>query len=264
MPWKDERAHVKESRVSDLFRKESMDAHRMDWAGSLSIASPPALKFYALAAIVLIVAFFAIACGLHYRQKDHIKGIIAYSYPPASVAAPVSGRLTRVVAKPGEHVQAGEVLGYIVPATEGSGDTVTAIRSPQEGDVLGLEAEEGAQIGAGEIFTRIRAPGSRLVAKFPLPGRDVGFLTPGQAVALHLSEFPTSRFSAIDGEVRALAVTSRLSGEPYELTVAIAKETLESNGMSYPLTPGRPVEATIPLNDKSVFGWLVAMKAGSN
>lgn len=126
-----------------LFRKEVMDAQRGQWLGGISLGQP--LSLWLLAGVA-VFATLAIAILLYLGEYTRRTGVVGQLVPSAGLAnvlAPVSGTLTDVRVREGEHVLAGQVLAVISTprVTLADGDTDQAMRKSLQARQLGSVGE---------------------------------------------------------------------------------------------------------------------------
>ncbi|GHA74990.1 HlyD family secretion protein [Cognatilysobacter bugurensis] len=133
--------------MSQLFRKEALEAKRTSWLGGISLAQP--VRFWVLTSAAVTVA---LAVGLFlvlatYTRRSRVVGQLVPSHGLATVLAPATGVVSRLHVPEGGTVTAGEVLAVItVPrATVAGGDTASALEERLQRRQAGLQDGQNAQ-----------------------------------------------------------------------------------------------------------------------
>ncbi|WP_408951515.1 HlyD family secretion protein [Lysobacter sp. Hz 25] len=133
--------------MSDLFRKQVIEAQSNVWLGSISLAQPHRTW-------VLTLLASGMGCGLilflifgTYTQRSRVQGRLVPAQGLASVIAPASGVMESVTVTEGDPIQEQQVLGLIrVPRlTVGHGDTSAALRKIVQQRRASLEGNQAAQ-----------------------------------------------------------------------------------------------------------------------
>ncbi|MGD9669789.1 MAG: HlyD family efflux transporter periplasmic adaptor subunit [Hyphomicrobiaceae bacterium] len=141
------------------------------------------------------------------------------------------------------------------------------ITAPLGGRVAALPVTAGQSIGAGTTIAIIIPTGGRIEAELLAPSRAIGFVRPGQEVALSLQAFPYQRFGTVPGTVRTVSSTVinpnevQLQGlniqEPvFRIRVTLSRESLEAYSQTIPFQPGMLVSAEIVFDRRSLLEWL--------
>lgn len=115
--------------MSQLFRKEALEAKRGSWLGAISLAQP--LSLWVMTAFA---ASAALAIGLflsfgNYTRRSTVAGQLVPTKGLATVLAPATGVVTQLNSIEGVVVQSNQVLAVVsLPrATLSEGDTATAM-----------------------------------------------------------------------------------------------------------------------------------------
>ena len=147
------------------------------------------------------------------------------------------------------------------------------ITAPQDGIVSAIQAEVGGAATTNAPLLSIVPSGSKLEAHLFSPTRAIGFVKPGQHVALRYQAFPYQKFGAYDGIVvnvsgSALSpseLPQQLSGlttlfaanEPaYRITVQLTRQNVDAYGEPVPLRPGMQLEADVMLDNRKLIEWV--------
>jgi membrane fusion protein len=141
------------------------------------------------------------------------------------------------------------------------------VTAPVGGRIAALPVTTGQPITAGGIVAVILPEGGKLEAELLAPSRSIGFVQPGQEVALSLQAFPYQRFGTVPGTVRSVSSTVLgptdvgLQGlnvqEPvFRIRVSLSREAMEAYGQVIPMQPGMLVAAEIVFDRRSLLRWL--------
>jgi membrane fusion protein len=144
---------------------------------------------------------------------------------------------------------------------------VQLVVAPIAGKVAALPVVAGQPVAAGTTVAVIVPQGSKLEAELLAPTRAVGFVRPGQEVALMLQAFPHERFGAVPGSVRTMSNTvlgpTEISipglniQEPvFRVRVSLSREVIQAYGETIPLQPGMLLTADIVFDRRSLIQWL--------
>lgn len=147
-----------------LFRREVVEAKRIDWLGAIAIAQPPRLWMLAAAAFCATSAVLVyLICGT-YTRRSTVVGQLVPSLGLATVLAPATGVVSQLNAVEGARVAIGQTIAVItIPrATPGNGDTVAAVERSLQQQQEGLDSAAEAQRRLLE--TQARGLGAQLVA----------------------------------------------------------------------------------------------------
>jgi hemolysin D len=134
--------------------------------------------------------------------------------------------------------------------------------SPVDGTVtqLAVHTVGGVVEAAKPIMVIVPARG-RLVAEVAIANRDVGFVGPGQPVALKIEAFPFTRYGAVQGRLEQIssdAVQDEKRGLIYTARVALDRATIQRDGATIALTPGMAVTADIRTGRRSLASYLLS------
>lgn len=141
------------------------------------------------------------------------------------------------------------------------------ITAPVAGRIAALPVTNGSATGAGSLVAVIIPAGGRLEVELLAPSRSIGFVKPGQAVALSLQAFPYQRFGTVPGTVRTVSSTVIAPGEVsfkgidlaepvFRIRVTLSRETMRAYDQVIPMQPGMLVSAQIVFDRRSLMQWL--------
>ena len=148
------------------------------------------------------------------------------------------------------------------------------IQAPQDGTVTAIQAELGGGANVTAPLLSILPEDSTLEAHLFSPSRSVGFLRAGQRVLLRYQAYPYQKFGQYEGHVEHVSRSAlspgelppQLSGlasvleakEPvYRVTVRLARQAVSAYGKPVPLQPGMQVEASVVIEQRRLFEWML-------
>ena len=141
----------------------------------------------------------------------------------------------------------------------------------------------GQVVATGDELMRIVPDGSILEIEAYLPNRDVGFVHPGDAVAVKVESFPFTRYGTIPGRVLRVATDAipepeaqmaettasggrgsrptadraqRVQNLVFPITVALDRSTMSVDVVEVPLTSGMTVTVEVRTGDRSILQYL--------
>ncbi|MBB4098331.1 HlyD family type I secretion periplasmic adaptor subunit [Sphingomonas kyeonggiensis] len=134
--------------------------------------------------------------------------------------------------------------------------------SPVDGTVtqLAVHTVGGVVEAAKPIMVIVPARG-KLIAEVTIANKDIGFVTPGQPVALKVEAFSFTRYGAVPGKLEQIssdAVQDEKRGLIYTARVALDRATIRRDGATVPLTPGMAVTADIRTGRRSLASYLLS------
>jgi membrane fusion protein len=141
------------------------------------------------------------------------------------------------------------------------------ITAPVGGRVAALPVALGQHVPMGATVAVIIPTGGRLEAELWAPSRSIGFVRPGQEVALSLQAFPYQRFGTVPGTVRMVSSTVLTPGEislqglniqepVFRIRVSLSREDMHAYGQVVPMQPGMLVSAEIVFDRRTLLQWL--------
>jgi hemolysin D len=136
------------------------------------------------------------------------------------------------------------------------------LTSPVNGTVTQLSVHTvGGVVEAAKPIMAIVPEEGALVAEVKISNRDVGFVRPGQPVALKLAAFPFTRFGAVEGRLMSIssdAIDDEKLGLVYIGRVSIDRRVLQRRGQTVRLDPGMELIADIRTGRRSILSYLVS------
>lgn len=142
------------------------------------------------------------------------------------------------------------------------------ITAPIAGVVSALQGKPGETVRAGALLMVVIPADAEFEAELFVPSRAIGFIEPGQRVAIRYQAFPYQRFGLYPGHVASVSetilspqeviTTVPLAGEPvYRVRVALERHQVSAYGRDYPLQPGMLLEADVELDRRPLWQWLL-------
>jgi membrane fusion protein len=153
--------------------------------------------------------------------------------------------------------------------TENNARRVIAIRASRDGIVSAVVGEVGQVVLPNQVLASIIPPSSQLEAELQAPSRAAGFVRPGMAVLLRYAPYPFQKFGHANGRIRELSAapvrftetTSSIhvtTSEPvYRIRVTLEKQSVAAYGSEVALQPGTAVDASIVLDTRPLYEWLL-------
>ncbi|MBS4099092.1 MAG: HlyD family type I secretion periplasmic adaptor subunit [Sulfuricella sp.] len=146
------------------------------------------------------------------------------------------------------------------------------LKAPQGGIVKDLATHTaGTVVSPGAVLMTLVPSDEALQAEVWVSNEDIGFVREGQPVKLKLSAFPFQKYGMTDGVVGHVGADSSDKQDQagadnaktihplrYRALVAMARQTLESGGESFRLSPGMALNAEIRLADRTVLEYLLS------
>lgn len=148
------------------------------------------------------------------------------------------------------------------------GEESYTIVSPIPGRVTALQIGVGRPVRSDIPVMTIIPEKSRLYARLYAPSRAAGFVRRGQEVRLLYDAFPYERFGGFKGRVisvsraaidpRDLSDAIKADEPVYRVDVSVERQELLAYGVRAPLQAGMTLSATLVLERRSFFSWLVS------
>ena len=138
-----------------LFRQEAIDAQREKFLGDATIARPVPFWVFTVLAAGVALLLIAVALWGQYTRRERVEGYIALDTGAAKVLSPDSGRVTDLLIKEGDEVQAGVEMARIsLDRTTGSGaSTSEAVAQEMQSRRAILEKEQSQwrELGSQQV-----------------------------------------------------------------------------------------------------------------
>jgi membrane fusion protein len=138
-----------------LFRQEAIDAQREKFLGEATIARPvPFWVFTALAAGIALL-LIAVALWGQYTRRERVEGYLALDTGAARVLISDAGRVTELLVKEGDEVQAGDAMAKIsLERSTGSGASTSetvALEMQSRRAILEKEQSQWRDLGTQQV-----------------------------------------------------------------------------------------------------------------
>ncbi len=157
--------------------------------------------------------------------------------------------------------------------TENEARRETMVRAPKDGMVTAITADIGQTVVASSPMATILPAGAQLEAEVYAPSRSAGFIKPGMTVLLRYQAYPYQKFGQYKAVVREVANTSLrpeelampgvalppgAPSEPlYRIRLQLDKQNVLAYGKPMPLKSGMLVEASIMLEHRRLYEWVL-------
>jgi membrane fusion protein len=142
-----------------------------------------------------------------------------------------------------------------------------AVRAPMAGRVVAIQQKVGAPAAPAQVVLTIVPERSPLVGRLLIPTRAIGFVRPGQRIALRFDAFPHQHFGTHPGTLENVSGSVLFDGDSfgplqvsqpaYPATVVIPKQTIAADGNDVPLQSGMLLQADIILERRTILEWLM-------
>ncbi len=182
-----------------LFRQEAIDAQREKFLGEATVARPvPAWVFTLLAAGTALL-LIAVALWGQYQRRERVEGYVALDAGAARVLIPESGRVTDLLVREGEEVQAGAPMARVsydrlLGSGASTGEAVAAEMHTRRG-ILQKEIEQWRDLGARQV-AQARQRVHDLEAEITQVDREMAL----QQVRIKSARDQLARYNALGGE----------------------------------------------------------------
>jgi membrane fusion protein len=138
-----------------LFRQEAIDAQREKFLGEATIARPVPFWVFTLLAAGTALLLIAVALWGQYTRRERVEGYLALDTGAARVLIPDSGRVTELLIKEGDEVQAGEEMARIsLDRATGAGASTSeavALEMQSRRGMLEKEQAQWRELGAQQM-----------------------------------------------------------------------------------------------------------------
>ena len=138
--------------------------------------------------------------------------------------------------------------------------------APSDGVVSTILIQPGQQTRLDSPLLSIIPRGAQLEARLLVPSQAIGFISPGQHVALRYAAFPYQRFGHYRGVVDSIARTLLLPGDAnlptpltspaYMVKVKLEYQSVAAYQREFPLQAGMSVEGDVLLDRRSILQWM--------
>lgn len=150
--------------------------------------------------------------------------------------------------------------------TEYQSNNEIVIAAPADGVVSTILIQPGQQTRRDAPLLSIIPEGAELEARLLVPSHAIGFISPGQSVALRYAAFPYQRFGHHLGTVKSIARTLLLPGDAnlpaplttpaYLVTVTLQEQSVAAYDKEFALQAGMSFEGDVMLDRRSIIQWM--------
>lgn len=154
--------------------------------------------------------------------------------------------------------------------TENEARREILVRAPQDGMVTGITTELGQTVVASTVLASVLPAGSNLEAEIYAPSRSVGFVRVGMPVLLRYQAYPYQKFGQYTAHVKEVSNTALTpqelgaasgtgkSAEPlYRIRLKLDNQHVLAYGKAMPLKSGMLVDASIVLEQRKLYEWIL-------
>ena len=139
---------------------------------------------------------------------------------------------------------------------------LATLTAPVSGTVqqLALHTEGGVVTEAQALMVIVRDAAS-VSAEVQLENKDIGFVAPGQEVAIKLETFPFTRYGTVKASVDKVtqdAVNDEKRGAVFPATLKLQQTHIDVDGKPIKLAPGMNVTAEIKTGKRRVIEYLLS------
>lgn len=147
------------------------------------------------------------------------------------------------------------------------------LKAPQDGVIKDLATHTaGTVVQPGTVLASLVPQEEKPKVEVWVSNEDIGFVRPGQAVKLKFAAYSFQKYGMGHGTVEHVSADAQSEEEArdkglaaggqrslrYKALVALASNTLEMDGVKYPVTVGMQTTAEILLGDRTVAEYLLS------
>lgn len=132
-----------------LFRQEAIDAQREKYLGETTLARPVAYWVYTLLAAAIALLLLGVAIWGEYTRRERVEGSLALDVGAARVLITDAGRVSELLIKEGDEVQAGAPIAKI-SYDRSIADTSTAELASRR-QILEREQQQARELGEQQV-----------------------------------------------------------------------------------------------------------------
>ncbi|MDY0013411.1 MAG: HlyD family type I secretion periplasmic adaptor subunit [Rhodocyclaceae bacterium] len=147
------------------------------------------------------------------------------------------------------------------------------LKAPQDGVIKDLATHTaGTVVQSGTVLASLVPREEKLKAEVWVSNEDIGFVRPGQPVKLKFAAYTFQKYGMGYGSVEHVSADAQSEEEArdkgqtgtgqrplrYKALVTLARNTLETDGVKYPLSVGMQATAEILLGDRTVAEYLLS------
>lgn len=162
------------------------------------------------------------------------------------------------------------ILAVEQDLTESEARREVLVRAAQDGTVTAITADIGQTVEANAALASLLPSGDTLEAEIYAPSRAAGFIQPGMQVMLRYQAYPYQKFGQHAAEVREVSIASLRpdelglygananGAEPmYRIRLRLSAQSVLAYGRQMPLRPGMLVDASVHLEHRHLYEWVL-------
>lgn len=148
-------------------------------------------------------------------------------------------------------------------------EQLATLTAPVAGTVQQLALHtEGGVVTEAQALMVIVPDAASVSAEVTLENKDIGFVAPGQEVAIKLETFPFTRYGTVKASVDKVtqdAVNDEKRGAIFPATLKLDQTSIDVDGKQIKLAPGMNITAEIKTGQRRVIEYLLSpiQRAGS-
>ncbi|MFE8643846.1 HlyD family type I secretion periplasmic adaptor subunit [Sphingomonas sp. NCPPB 2930] len=148
-------------------------------------------------------------------------------------------------------------------------ERLATLKAPVAGTVQQLAAHtEGGVVTEAQALMVIVPDSAHVSAEVTLENKDIGFVSPGQEVAIKLETFSFTRYGTVRGTVNKVtqdAVNDEKRGAIFPALISLDQSHIDVDGKQIRLAPGMNLTAEIKTGKRRVIEYLLSpiQKAGN-
>ena len=139
---------------------------------------------------------------------------------------------------------------------------LATLTAPVAGTVQQLALHtEGGVVTEAQALMVIVPDNAQVSAEVTLENKDIGFVAPGQEVAIKLETFPFTRYGTVNATVQKVtqdAVNDEKRGAIFPATLKLDKTSIDVDGKPIKLAPGMNITAEIKTGQRRVIEYLLS------
>jgi len=131
------------------------------------------------------------------------------------------------------------------------------LRAPFAGTVLNLSGKPRQVVGGGEVLLQL-VPHDSLRAEAMVSNKDLAFVRPGQTAEINVLAYDRTKYGTVPATVKTIATDAlppdETNKEPhFPVSLKLNKQTVTSDGKTFPLQAGMAIAAELKLEKRSVL-----------
>lgn len=131
------------------------------------------------------------------------------------------------------------------------------LRAPFAGTVLNLSGKPRQVVAGGEVLLQL-VPHDSLRAEAMVSNKDLAFVRPGQTAEINVLAYDRTKYGTVPATVKTIATDAlppdETNKEPhFPVSLRLNKQTVTSDGKTFPLQAGMAIAAELKLEKRSVL-----------